>query len=101
VAALTAFAPYFAISNMYVGPLWSVAQNLARPQLRATASALMLLLLNVFGLMLGPLAVGIANDALAPIHGAGAIRWSLLGAVLTGGLSFFFYWVGSRHLARA
>jgi MFS family permease len=100
-AALLAFAPYYAISNMYVGPLWSTAQNLARPQLRATASALLLLILNIFGLMLGPLAVGVANDALAPEHGAHAIRWSLLGVVLTGGLSSILYWIGSRHLARA
>ena len=61
VAALACFAPYYAISNMYVGPLWSTAQNLARPELRATASALLLFILNLIGLGLGPLAVGAAQ----------------------------------------
>ncbi|MFI5215232.1 MAG: spinster family MFS transporter [Candidatus Limnocylindria bacterium] len=98
--ALFAFAPYYAISNMYVGPLWSTAQNLARPELRATASALLLFILNLVGLGLGPFAVGAINDLLAPAYGAGAIRWSLLGVVLTGGVASVLYWQGSRHLAR-
>jgi MFS family permease len=99
-AALAFFAPYYAISNMYVGPLWSTAQNLARPELRATASALLLFILNLIGLGLGPLAVGAANDLLAPAYGPLAIRWSLLGVVLTGGLASGLYWQGSRHLAQ-
>ncbi len=99
VAALAAFAPYYAISNMYVGPLWSTAQNLARPEMRATASALLLFILNLVGLGLGPFAVGAINDLLAPAYGAGAIRWSLLGVVFTGGLASVLYWQGSRHLA--
>jgi MFS family permease len=98
VASLAAFAPYYAISNMYVGPLWSTAQNLARPELRATASALLLFILNLIGLGLGPFAVGAANDLLAPAYGAGAIRWSLLGVVLTGGLASVLYWRGSAQL---
>jgi MFS family permease len=98
-AALFAFGPYYAISNMYVGPLWSTAQNLARPDLRATASALLLFILNLVGLGLGPFAVGAINDLLAPAYGAGAIRWSLLGVVLTGGIASLLYWQGSRHLA--
>jgi MFS family permease len=96
--ALAAFAPYYAISNMYVGPLWSTAQNLARPEMRATASALLLFILNLVGLGLGPFLVGALNDALAPSHGAGAIRWSLLAVVLAGGLAAVFYWIGSRGL---
>jgi len=98
-AALAAFGPYYAISNMYVGPLWSTAQNLARPEMRATASALLLFILNLVGLGLGPLAVGALNDLLAPVYGPGAIRWSLLAVVLSGGFASIFYWQGSRHLA--
>jgi len=98
VAALVAFIPYYAISNMYVGPLWSTAQNLARPELRATASALLLFILNLVGLGLGPLAVGALNDLLAPSYGQGAIRWSLLAVVLSGGFASVFYWQASRHL---
>jgi MFS family permease len=99
LGALAAFGPYYAISNMYVGPLWATAQNLARPEMRATASALLLFILNLVGLGFGPFAVGAINDLLAPAYGAGAIRWSLLGVVLTGGIASVLYWQGSRHLA--
>jgi MFS family permease len=98
MGAITAFAPFYAISNMYVGPLWSTAQNLARPEMRATASAILLFILNLVGLGLGPLVVGAMNDALAPRFGAGAIRWSLLTIVLAGGLASVFFWRGSRTL---
>jgi MFS family permease len=98
LGAIIAFVPYYAVSNMYVGPLWSTAQNLARPEMRATASALLLFILNLVGLGLGPLVVGALNEALAPAHGALAIRWSLLAVVLAGGLASVFYWFGSRHL---
>jgi hypothetical protein len=50
------------------------------------------------GLGLGPFAVGLANDLLAPAFGAGAIRWSLLGVVMAGGFASLFYWRGSRTL---
>ncbi len=99
LAALAFFAPYYAISNMYVGPLWATAQNLARPEMRATASALLLFILNLVGLGAGPFAVGALNDLLAPAYGAAAIRWSLLAVVLSGGFASVFYWQGSRHLA--
>jgi hypothetical protein len=83
---------------MFVGPLWSTVQNLARPEQRATASALLLFILNLIGLGLGPFVVGAANDLLAPVYGAGAIRWSLLGVMMSGGLASILYWIGSRHV---
>ena len=52
--ALASFVPFYFVANMYVGPLWSLAQNLARPNMRATASAVLLLVLNIAGLGIGP-----------------------------------------------
>ncbi len=98
VTALVAFVPFYAISNMYVGPLWSVPQNLVRPEMRATTSAILLLILNLVGLGLGPFAIGFLNDLLAPTYGDLAIRWSLLAVVLVGGFASIFYVLGSRHL---
>jgi len=48
------------------------------PRVRALASATLLTILNIVGQGLGPLFVGMMNDALAPSYGAEAIRWSLL-----------------------
>jgi MFS family permease len=100
VAAMACFVPFYAISNMYVGPLWSTAQNLARPDMRATASAVLLFILNIVGLGLGPTLVGVLNDLLQPTQGALAVRWSLLLVVLGGGLASVFFWIGSASLER-
>lgn len=56
--------------------------GVARPQMRATAAALFLLIANLVGQVLGPLIVGFLNDALSASYGDLAIRYSLIvGAV--------------------
>jgi predicted MFS family arabinose efflux permease len=97
-AALMAFVPFYLIANMYVGPLWSVGQNLARPNMRATASALLLLVLNIFGLGGGVFLIGFLNDQLASSYGQIAIRYSLAVVVVIGGASSIFFWLGSASL---
>ena len=96
--ALTAFAPFYVLGNMYVGPLWSIAQGLVPVRMRAVASASLLTVLNVVGLGLGPLLVGVMNDALEGTHGAGAIRYSLLGMAGLGALAAPFFWLCARTL---
>jgi len=96
--ALAAFAPFYAISNMYVGPLWSLPQNLVRPEMRATTSAILLFILNLAGMGLGPLLVGALNDLLGLRYGAAAIRGSFVAVVAIGGLAAIFYARGARHL---
>ena len=100
VLALVSFVPFYTVSNMYVGPLWSTAQTVARPEMRAMASAILLFLLNLVGLGLGPLAIGVVNDQLAALQGAQAIRTSLFFVTLVGGLAAPFFWLSSRHLRR-
>ncbi len=93
-----AFVVFYTVSNMYVGPLWSTAQNLARPEMRATASAVLLFILNIVGLGLGPFLIGLANDLLAARFGDLAVRYSLTGIVLVGGLAALPFWLGARTL---
>jgi hypothetical protein len=96
IAALVSFAPFYAISNMYVGPMLSTIQNLVRPNMRATTSAIMLFLLNMVGLGGGPFLVGFMNDQLSGIYGAEAIRYSfLLVALISTSASLFFWRSGS------
>ncbi len=97
-AALLSFVPFYAISNMYVGPLWSTTQNLARPDMRATASAVLLFILNIVGLGLGPFVVGVLNDQLAGVYGDASIRYSLSFVALVGGLASIFFWIASVSL---
>jgi predicted MFS family arabinose efflux permease len=97
--ALAAFVPFYVLGAMYVGPLWSMAQNLVKVRMRALASALLLFILNLVGLGLGPLVVGFLNDLLEPRFGSDAIRYSLLAVTLVGALASPLFWLGGRHYA--
>jgi predicted MFS family arabinose efflux permease len=97
--ALAAFLPFYVLGAMYVGPLWSMAQNLVKVRMRALASALLLFILNLVGLGLGPLLVGFLNDLLEPRFGSDAIRYSLLVVTLVGALASPLFWLGGRHYA--
>ena len=71
--------------------------------MRALASAIMLLTATCFGQGVGPLAVGMINDALKNDYGADAVRYSLLSAALTTTLgALLFVWAAvhpRRHRA--
>ncbi len=74
----TSFWPAFAIlmvapifHYLYLGPGFAVVQSIAPPRMRATATALLLLIVNLIGYGLGPPIMGalsdyFANQALAP-----------------------------------
>ncbi len=49
----------------YLGPTYALMHNMVEPRMRATAAALMLLVVNLVGLGLGPLLAGLLSDALA------------------------------------
>jgi predicted MFS family arabinose efflux permease len=68
----------FAFASAYAGIILSVVNQIAPPQLRATASALYFLITNIFGIGLGTWLIGIASDLLTPAYGATAIQYALL-----------------------
>jgi MFS family permease len=76
--ALTSF-----LVGFHLGPIFAIAQTVARPSMRALATAIILLISTCFGQGVGPLAVGIINDALKDTYGTDAVRYSLLSAALT------------------
>ncbi len=96
--ALFWFAPFYAISAMYVGPMHSMAQSLVKLRMRATTSAILLFVVNMVGLGLAPLVVGLLNDQVFVRFGPEAIRYSLLVMGLAGGCASILFWLASRHL---
>ena len=76
-AALAWFALAQVFLVFWFGPLFGLTQSLARPHMRALASSVFLFTINAIGLALGPLIVGMLNDAFKPRFGEQAIRWSL------------------------
>ena len=75
------FLPFFLMLNIYIPAMFSANQNLARLDMRATASAIMLFIVNIVGAGAGPLLVGALSDVFAAEHGIQSIRYALLCAV--------------------
>ena len=93
VAALAATS---FLVGFHLGPVFAIAQTVARPSMRALASAIILLTATCFGQGVGPLAVGMINDALKNDYGVEAVRYSLLSAALTTMLgALLFVWAAA------
>jgi MFS family permease len=56
-------APIF--HYLYLGPMYAVCQSVVEPRMRATTSAILLLIVNLIGYGLGPPALGALSDFLA------------------------------------
>jgi len=67
-----------ATMNVYLAPVLALTQGLVSIRMRATAAALVLLIINIIGLAIGPQVTGILSDLLAPQFGDESIRYSLL-----------------------
>lgn len=82
--ALLFAVPAAILGPMYLGPTFAMSQGLARPAMRALVSAILLFVINLIGLGLGPLVVGVLSDALAPRYGVESVRYALLIVVAAG-----------------
>jgi MFS family permease len=65
------------LQSIYLGPFIAVAHSLVPASMRALSSAILLFMLNLFGLGFGPLVVGIISDLLKPSLGIESLRWAL------------------------
>ena len=66
------------LGNFYLPTVLAQAQSLVSLRMRAVASAIVLLLINIIGLATGPLLTGMLSDALEPTFGSESMRYSLL-----------------------
>jgi predicted MFS family arabinose efflux permease len=76
--ALLLFLVPAATANFYLAPVLSQAQGLVSLRMRAMASALALLIINVIGLAFGPLLTGVLSDVLEARFAEESMRYSLL-----------------------
>lgn len=86
----------------YIGPSLGLLANVVPPQMRATATAVTLLMANIANLVIAPQAVGFVSDHLAGPGGANAasLRIGLLLLAPTGLWAAWHYWAASRRFAR-
>jgi MFS family permease len=90
LAILIFIIPGF-LSSVYAGPTWSIIQELVPSNKRAVAASIFMMIFNLVGLGLGPLAVGILSDLYMPSLGDESLRWGMITVLLIGIGGIFFY----------
>ena len=89
-----------ALGGVYIGTNFAIIQSQIPMQMRSVAAAINLFILNIIGLGLGPLSVGIISDYMNPSTGIDSVRYGLLFTLiimLWGGLHQFR---AGQHLSR-
>ena len=68
-----------ALTGAYVGPTLALVQDFVDPRARAFLAAVLLLMVNLVGAGIGPLAVGVLSDVfLASTAASKSLRYALL-----------------------
>ena len=83
------------VASLWYGPIYATAQSISPIRTRATASAVLLFIINLIGLGLGPLLVGVLSDFCAIGLGMGkgeGVRWALLLSTLPGVIACAAFW---------
>ncbi len=89
------------LGTLWYGPVYASAQSLVPPHVRATAAAVILFIINLIGLGLGPLGVGILSDVFGEGMGMGAaqgIRWALIVSTLFGLVAAWLFWMARKTI---
>jgi predicted MFS family arabinose efflux permease len=88
----------FALTGMYLGPVYAMAQGLVPVRMRATSAAVMFFTVSIFGIGAGPLVTGIWSDVFRPEFGAESLRYALLLAPLGSLASIGFFALAARRV---
>jgi MFS family permease len=98
-AMLLFIIPGFA-ANYVIGPTIAMIQTLSPVNMRAVSSAIKMLCLNLIGMGLGPLLVGVLSDLLTPHYGEDALSVALAYFTLVGLWGSLHFWLCGRALAK-
>ncbi|MGE0387762.1 MAG: spinster family MFS transporter [Gammaproteobacteria bacterium] len=77
----TALALYLVpglLMSLWLGPVHSINQGLVPNRMRATAAGIIVLVMNMIGVGLAPLVVGMLSDHLMPQHGVNGLRMAIM-----------------------
>ncbi|MEM7078222.1 MAG: MFS transporter [Pseudomonadota bacterium] len=69
------------LGGTYIGVNFAILQSQVTVEMRSVAAAINLFILNIIGLGLGPLSVGIISDSMAASAGVDSLRYGLLAMV--------------------
>ncbi len=101
-ALLLFMLPTF-LGSLWYGPVYGNVQGLVHPRTRATAAAVLLFVINIVGLGLGPLSVGVLSDVLGAQPGwtpGDGIRWSLIVFGCFGVIAAALFWMARKTIRK-
>ena len=87
-------------ANSFMGPSLAMVQTLSPVHMRAVSSAIMMLCLNLIGLGLGPLLVGVLSDILSTVYGKGSLSVALACFGLFAFWGSLHFWFCGRALSK-
>ncbi len=87
------------LSSVYAGPTWAIIQELVAPSRRAMAASVYMLIYNLVGLGLGPLAVGVISSAIEPTFGDQSLRYAMAGVLVVSLFGIYAYIVAGRRVS--
>ena len=98
-AMLLFIIPGFA-ANYVLGPTLAMVQTLSPVNMRAVSAAIKMLFINLIGMGLGPLLVGVLSDLLSPHYGDDSLSVALAYFTLVGLWGSVHFWLCGRALAK-
>ena len=66
------------LQNVYLGATIATTHGLVGSRMRALSSAILFIILNIIGLGLGPVVIGVLSDSLNPTYGVHSLRQAML-----------------------
>lgn len=85
------------VGAFYLGPCLAVTHNLVDAHKRALASAILFLILNLIGLGMGPLLIGMISDYLSADYGSDSLRYAFCIVFFTGGIALVLFYLAGKH----
>jgi MFS family permease len=89
------------LATIWYGPVYGTAQSVVPIHMRPTTAAILLFIINLIGLGLGPLAVGIVSDVFNKGLGMGSaegVRWALIVSASVGLVAFACFWFARKTI---
>jgi MFS family permease len=87
------------LKNFWFGPVFAANQGIVDMRSRATATAILLLIINAIGLALGPPALGALSSYLSQSMGdAEGLKWAMIAITPVNLLAAYCFWRASKPL---
>jgi predicted MFS family arabinose efflux permease len=85
------------LTAFYLGPTIAIVHSLVNAKMRAFSSAILFFVLNLIGLGIGPLTIGMLSDYFQPEYGDLSLRWALCAIFISGSIAIGFQYLASKN----